>query len=59
MKTTRATAGHQIAKGNKKEQQQSEDRKALALAKVQETQKKGRYVWNPAHRAYFLTVSTN
>lgn len=57
MRTKGDTAGHELAKGNERQRSQENARKALALAKVQEAQKKGRFVWNEQHRAYFLTAN--
>ncbi len=54
---SRDTAGHELAKGNEREKSQQNAQKALALAKVQEAQKKGKYMWCDKSRAYFLTVN--
>jgi hypothetical protein len=59
MKASGDTAGHEIAKGDEKEKQRHNALKALEKAKGQESQKKGRYLWNNEKRAYFFTVTKN
>lgn len=51
----RSTAATQLRHSKEKEQQESNAKRNLALAKVQEAQKKGKYVWNKEQRAFFLT----
>ena len=50
------TAGHELAKGTELHKQRIGAVNALALAKRQEAEKKGKYTWSSQHRAYFLTV---
>lgn len=55
---SRETAGHELAKLNEREKSQQNTQKALALAKLQEEQKKGKYVWCYKRRAYFLKINS-
>ena len=55
MKTSRDTAGHELAKGEEKDKHRKNAFEALELAKAQEKDKKGKYKWDTVRRAYFLT----
>lgn len=53
----RDTAGHELAKGTELHKQRIGAVNALALAKRQEAEKKGKYTWSSQHRSYFLTTN--
>lgn len=54
MKKTGDTAGHELAKVEEKDQNRKKAFEALSIAKGQQTNKKGRFVWNTEKRAYLF-----
>lgn len=59
MKTSGDTAGHELAKGEEKDQNRKKSFEALAKAKEQQANKKGRFVWNTEKRAYLFQPEIN